>query len=624
MATGLGYQAGYGAAIGGPLYAGASVTPLVPGLYPIALDGRPYQIVWDRADIPGYGLVFKRESLPLLRGQSDQSNTPGEQSISPEQFWRRSQESWHHGCGQAMLDRADSDILRFRNSKGVNVWTPWSLSLLGDTSRTKTSANARLQMVLAGTRAYLLDNNTVSWSTNLSSWTTVTGTPAAVYALASDGKNVWMACGTGGVYQTDTTTSAASSLATTSQDVRLVGFAHNRLLASDVNGRVWNITGAGAMSTSSYTGLNPYVIDLSARGFTWVGFAAGDANIYFGGVQGTSSLIFRTAVTKEGTALDVPIVAAELPDGETLTALGAYLGYVLVGTSLGMRLAQSDTSGALVMGALIPVGTVTAFEPQDRFVWFSWTNYDATSTGTGRFDLSVFTGPLTPAYASDVMATTAGTVTSIITLGLFRAFTVASSGVWLEGANPVATGYLYTGGITYGISDNKIASFVDLKHEPLHGTITVALTADGLPYTSIGIASLAGATSPPTGIVLDGYRGEQYELRFTLTPASNVSPVMQRWTLRSYPASVRSSLWLVPIMVQDRIQIGDTDLSMDVAAEYKALSGLHENQDLFVYQEGDTKYRVVMDDFIWFPLKVSEKLTSNQGVFVAKLREIAG
>ena len=222
------------------------------------------------------------------------------------------------------------------------------------------------------------------------------------------------------------------------------------------------------------------------------------------------------------------------------------------------------------------------------------------------------------------MATTAGTVTSIITLGLFRAFTVASSGVWLEGANPVATGYLYTGGITYGISDNKIASFVDLKHEPLHGTITVALTADGLPYTSIGIASLAGATSPPTGIVLDGYRGEQYELRFTLTPASNVSPVMQRWTLRSYPASVRSSLWLVPIMVQDRIQIGDTDLSMDVAAEYKALSGLHENQDLFVYQEGDTKYRVVMDDFIWFPLKVSEKLTSNQGVFVAKLREIAG
>jgi hypothetical protein len=624
MATGLGYPAGYGAAIGGPLYSGASVTSLVPGLFPIALDGRPYQIVWDRQDIPGYGLVYKRESLPLLRGQSDQSHQPGEQSISPEQFWRRSQESWHHGCGQSMLDRDDSDELRFRSSKGVNVWTPWSLSLLGDTTRPKTSANARVLMILAGTRVYLLDNNTVQWSINLTSWTTVTGTPANVYSLASDGKNVWMACGTGGVYQTDTGTSAATSLATTAQDVRLVAFAHNRVFASDVNGRVWNITGAGAMTTSSYTGLNPYVIDLSARGFTWVGYAAGDANVYLGGVQGTSSIIFRTTILKEGTALDVPIVAVELPDGETLTALGSYLGYVLVGTSLGMRLAQADANGALVLGALVPVGPVTAFEPQDRFVWFSWTNYDATSTGLGRMDLSVFTGPLTPAYASDVMATAAGTVTSIITLGLFRAFTVASSGVWLENSNPVASGTLDTGGITYGISDAKIAAFVDLKHEPLYGTITVSLTADGLPYTAIGLSNLTLTTSPPNGIVLDGFRGEQYELRFTLTSASNVSPVMQRWTLRSYPASVRSSLWLVPVMLADRIQMGDTDIPMDVEAEYKTLVELHTTQELFVYQEGETKYRVVMDDYVWFPLKPSETLTSNQGTFVAKLREIAG
>ena len=623
--TGLGYNFGFGAAIGGPFYSGASTTNLVPGLYPIALNGRPYQIVWDRQDIPGYGMVYKRESLPLLRGQSDQSNTPGEQSISPEQFWRRSQESWHHGCGQSMLDRADSDILRFRSSKGVNVWTPWSLSLLNDAALVKSVTHTSTQVVTASSRVYLRDGDSVSWSVNMSSWTPVTGLPTNVYSLCSDGKTVWAACGVDGVYETDISTSAATSLATTSNDIRLVGFAHNRLICSDVNGRVWNVTAAGALAASSYTGTNPLVIDLSTRGFTWVGVTAGEANIYLGGVQGTSSLIFRTAVTTEGTALGVPSVAVELPDGETLTSLGSYLGYVLIGTTLGMRLAQSDSSGALVLGSLIPVGPVTAFEPQDRFVWFTWTNYDNTSTGTGRIDLSVFTGPLTPAYASDVMATVGGTVTSIITWQNRRAFTVASSGVWFEQPTPVASGTLDTGGITYGISDPKIAAFIDLKHEPLHGTITAYLTADGLPYTAIGASSDDGTVSPYGGIPINGYRGEQFELRFVMTPGiGTVSPVLQRWTLRSYPASVRSSMWLVPLMLADRIQMGDTDEPVNVEMEYEALIALHESQQLFVYQEGDIQYRVVMDDYVWFPLKPSADSTANQGTFVAKLREIAG
>ena len=43
---------------------------------------------------------------------------------------------------------------------------------------------------------------------------------------------------------------------------------------------------------------------------------------------------------------------------------------------------------------------------------------------------------------------------------------------------PVDAGYLVTGAISYGISDPKVAMYVDIKHEPLNGKITAGIVAD--------------------------------------------------------------------------------------------------------------------------------------------------
>ena len=86
------------------LYEGAGTSLLTPYPYPISVSGHPYQVQWDETAIGVWSAKFKRNTLPLLRTQADASNTPGEQSISPEQFWRRSQESWHYGSGQLHLD----------------------------------------------------------------------------------------------------------------------------------------------------------------------------------------------------------------------------------------------------------------------------------------------------------------------------------------------------------------------------------------------------------------------------------------------------------------------------------------------------------------------------------------
>ena len=117
------------------LFAGPSSSNLVPYPFPVGLGGHYYGVQWDKDSIGVWGAKFKRESLPLLRQQADNSNIPGEQSISPEQFWRRSQDTWLYGEGQTYLDRSTSEIRRYHDGLGIDPWTPWQLKLLNDTTK---------------------------------------------------------------------------------------------------------------------------------------------------------------------------------------------------------------------------------------------------------------------------------------------------------------------------------------------------------------------------------------------------------------------------------------------------------------------------------------------------------
>ena len=190
-------------------YSGAGTSKQVPYPFPIAVAGHPYQVQWDHTVIGVWGAKFKRDTLPLLRTQADASNTPGEQSISPEQFWRRSQESWHYGSGQLHLDRANSELRRFLSSKGIDCWSPWKLKLLNTTSNIVSSANTNLHAVSAGTYVYFTDGASLKYSSgNLGSWTTVTGTPSAASSIDTDGTTVYTTHGASGVYSTTVGASA--------------------------------------------------------------------------------------------------------------------------------------------------------------------------------------------------------------------------------------------------------------------------------------------------------------------------------------------------------------------------------------------------------------------------------
>ena len=604
-----------------PFFSGTATSGLVPYPFPISIGGHAYGIQWDNTAIGVWGARFKRQSLPLLRTQADNSNTPGEQSISPEQFWRRSQETWLYGEGQTYLDRASSELRRYHDGLGIDPWNPWQLKLLNDTSRKYTSANSNLQCLNAGTYIYIIDGTTIKFAADpLTSWTTISGTAGTPVSIDTDGNTVYTAHGSSGVYASTIGASSASSYATGTAS--LVRFTKSRLMVAG-SGKLYNPTTSGALPSA--------LLDLSSRNFTWVDIVGGQSQIYAAGYSGDKSLVYRTAIKADGTSLDVPIVAAELPDGEIVRSLGAYLGFILVGSDKGVRFCSVNSDGSLTIGGLITTtAPVYCFEGQDRFVWYGLSNYNSNASGLGRLDLTTFTSPLVPAYAADLMSYSLGAVRSVVTFNNKRYFTVDGYGLVGESSVPVPSGTFVSGVIAYGISDPKVAMYLDIKHEPLQGSIEVGIVADKNDQyievsdaNSIGISSEAGSVSPKYAFPCGQLTGENFQVVVKLTSDGANSPILTRWTLRSYPTPVRTAQWDVPILIYPTITLGDKDWAQDSDTEIAFLVNLHQSQNIVTLQVADASYQVVMYDYQWLPdaLDIHGK---PRGIFYAQLREIVG
>lgn len=619
------YSLTLGTPFGAAFYGGAGTSSLTPGLFPIALNGSPYMVDMLNPQFP-----FRRDSLPLLRAQADSSSVPGESTLSPESSWRRASESWHRGAGQSYFDRPDSDSYRFDTSKGVDPWTKYQLTLLNGTTLAVAATGSNLYIAVAGSYLYFSDGTGVKYTTDGSTFTTVTAFGTGnVVGLASDGKFVW-AAKQAGVFQIDTSstpgTAARIAQPVSGQTLNGVWWNKNRLFASQSNGAIYNVNDTTDKVMAHSASVNPVVVSLTARGFTWTSATGGNAYHYLGGFQGDKSLIYKTQLAEDASALTVGVVAGALPDGERLQVMVEYLGIMVLGSDLGVRLASIDSEGNLIIGGLVEIpNPVYSLEPQNRFVWYGWTNYDSTSTGLGRLDLSEFTATLTPAYASDLMATTQGTVQAVATWSDKRVFTVNGVGLYVEDtATPVSEGTLTSGAAGFGIVDPKVAVFLDVLHSAEPGTIRLAIKYDNDDFLEVSTHDTSGdVTDPPT--FLNGIKAIEFQVRTTLVPSGSSSPELKRWVLRAYPAPVRLSRWQVPVMLYDQLLLGSTDYGFDVAEEYRRLVDLHSEQIVFQYQEGLNTFTVVMDDFTWMPEKASGvTLGSHQGILVAQLRQLSG
>jgi hypothetical protein len=599
-------------------FTGTGTTQLVPDIFPIAINGRPYLIDQKSGQ-------FTRGYEPRVRDSVDQSTAPGEAAINPQGLWRRGEVSWHYGAGQKYADTAEAQDYRFYSSKGVNVWTKGQATLLNAVKESLSTASTNLEIVTTDTRVYVMDGSAIKYSTDpfasSPTWTTATGLPAATPRdMTTDGTNIY-------ITYPGTSNSFGLWKYTPAGVASNVAYGHQFGYIDFIKG-FFIVTGAASagngndlyFSPSGNVGADDYEHPVAS--FEWIGAAAGQTAIYLAGYTGSHGAIYKLTIKADGT-LDTPIVALELPFGEYPTAISSYLGAILIGTNKGVRYAVADSASNLITGALIPTsGAVKDFTTEDRYAWFTWSNYDGVSTGLGRLDLGTFIATNTPAHATDLMHTATANVLACSTFANKRIFAISGDGFYVEDSdNLVASGEIVTGIYRWGIPDRKFVAKFDTRSTPLVGSITASISLDSGAYVGLPAHDNAGTTEH----VATGPQAKFIEGKFKLTLARDTAtagPTLTRWMARAYASPARSQVFRVPLLIHHSLRVKDVEYYFDVETELNYLRDLVNNPRVINYQENNESYSVIVEDMQFNIVDALESNWDLEGTCIVTMRSV--
>jgi hypothetical protein len=228
-------------------------------------------------------------------------------------------------------------------------------------------------------------------------------------------------------------------------------------------------------------------------GWEWTSISEGGSAIYAAGYAGGNSAIYKFVLSTAGVmpTLTSGIVAAQLPIGEIVYKIESYLGYLMIGTNKGMRVATiSDTTGDLSYGPLIFEDTngVRDFAFRDKYVWAAGTVNSC--AGLYRIDLGAEIESLRFAYAKDAYLTTvAGYATSVDFIGNSNqiAFTTSgSNGIAIQSTTTLASsGSITTGKIRFSTLEPKNYKRLIARGSFTSGTLTLSSLATNAGGTDV-------------------------------------------------------------------------------------------------------------------------------------------
>lgn len=557
---------------------------------------------------------YRVVSIPALRAQTDISERPGEQTLSVEGLWKRTPSTWHLGAGQKWLDRDDADPRRFNESRGVDPWEEWQLSLLNDTDSVVTEGSGWNNLVIGEfggePRLVASGNNgrciTIDAAGNI---TEVSGLTGAVYA-ASNGFTVWVSDITG-IYTID---SGGTSVTIFNGNITgaKIWFAKDRLWAG-LNQNLYDIID-DLTTDPFYT--HPW------DGWEWTSVGEGLGGIYPAGFSGERGQVYIITILEDGSGLNQPVVALPLPIGEVPLVVYGYVGFIAVGTSEGLRL-TSPQQGELTMGPTIGEDAVRSITGFGTFLWFGWDNTFMDAAGVGRANLETFTETLAPAFATDLMASQTGQVNACASFDDRVWFTVGGT-LYVE--NPdvkVDSGFLDTGRITFNVADHKTAVYVDVRHDPLAQDESIQIFSETpfTPFTLIGESDRLGTDRPDQVLDMNHSRSVWFQLRAQLNSGTDDdTPVLTGLSLAAQVIPDRSLNIYLPVILHEVVHYANQDFPMDINEEFIYLSDLVHSQRLVRFRQGRLSYLVFVEDFEFIPQKVSSDERDLQGTMVLKLK----
>jgi hypothetical protein len=487
--------------------------------YDVAVGGLPFFYAISDAR------PYIRQTAPFRKEQSDIGAEPGEQSLTG--WWLRSQSSFHNGTGIKFYDPSAGETVnyRFADSDNVDVWTKGQVTLLKETAnmsgvttgiyKVLSIVDGSTNKILGWTPANTTINNYTASGTAVTYTHVVTaGLDTATLAIATDGAHLFVADNdhiyTGEI--ATPTTGYTEYYATGSERV-VMAWVKQRLVAGVAAG-IYELTGtkgtSRALPTPIYTHPN--------ADWTWSSISEGGSAIYASGYLGGNSAIYKfTLSAATGSIGSMPtltsgIVAAQLPIGEIVYKIESYLGYLMIGTNKGMRVASiSDTTGDLSYGPLIFEDTngVRDFAFRDKYVWAAGTVNGC--AGLYRVDLGAEIESLRFAYAKDAYLSSAtGYATSVDFVGNTDqiAFTTSgSNGIAIQSTTVLSTtGSITTGKIRFSTLEPKNFKRLIARGTFTSGDFTLSSLATGATGTetqydhityNVGVDAVEVTTSQP-------------------------------------------------------------------------------------------------------------------------------
>jgi len=576
--------------------------------YDVALNGVPfiYAINDNRPYI--------RQTAPFKKEQFDSQQEPGEQSLTG--WWIRSQSSFHKGTGIKFYDPTSGEIVlnRFADSSNVDVWTKGQVTLLKETANMSgvTSGIYKLISGVSGSTNVVVGY--IPGSTTIKSFQ-ADGTVVTTYAPTNLGNILDTAVVTDGtrlfvadndhIYTGPLNAASAGWTEYYATGTRAtLAWVKQRLVGAITNS-VYELTGATGSALSLPTPLYTH----PNTSWIWSSISESGSAIYAAGYAGGNSAIYKFVLSTAGSmpTLTSGIVAAQLPVGEIVYKIESYLGYLMIGTNKGMRVATiSDTTGDLSYGPLIFEDTngVRDFAFRDRFVWAAGT-IDGYA-GLYRVDLGAEIESLRFAYAKDAYLSSAtGYATSVDFVGNTDqiAFTTSgSNGIAIQSATVLsATGYITTGNIRYGTLEPKNFKRLVGRGNFDYGSLTLeTVDSNGVEYEVISyntsVDPIEVTTSSPE--TAQEYLAYKFLLTRDATDTTK-GPIFKGYQAKATIATPRQRMMRFPVYCFDI----ETDRYNSMFgyegrafSKIQTLEDLEQSGDVITWQDlttGETRQAVI-------------------------------
>lgn len=525
---------------------------------------------------------YQRATAQFRKEQFDSATSVGDQSLTG--WWTRGQLSFHRGAGVRYYEVLDGDAIthRFYTSSSVDVSEPGVVTLAGEWVEGSALFGAAQDAVNTDSEVVWLTDTQVYSTASGAAYSPTSGTATAVAA----GINEYVYVGTSAdkVERTTSVLGAGTVLYTSSNDVDYLWYAKDRL---------WLLDGAGVLSQLSpnptappvAVGAGDRVCSFSEAGGTWF-MAESPGAVFF---AHSSGVVYQVSIGDDGSlpTLAAPVEVTRLPRGVTLVAIGYYLGYLVLQTTDGVRMAAVQDGGVVLGPEFLELDasahtrrTVAGVENKV---------YVTGDSSVVAIDLAQASADLDLAFAWSTEAE----VTGLRGVALHELLPVAYSddAYYTRSASVLApSGFLRTGLHRFGTLEPKsFASLrvlvagaggsVGISRVDADGTVTPLYTIDVTEATEADITLSMPDTASAVGLRFDLARDGS---------DSTKGPELLGYQLRGLPAPKRQRMIRLPLMLFDTertIPGRATGADGSAWTRLQLLEQMEESGGIFAFQD---------------------------------------